>query len=170
MRLGQPLMRVLEGVTVLLILPSIFGAALVVFTHVIGSFGIPAILGARMPVLAVKAYNEFVSELGGNPQMQTIMASLLVMLGVAMLAIQKLVIERNQYQMESGRTPAPVAISGFPATLAAVAVVLVVVLSLAPAVVAVITAFTPARGPVLNYGGFTTAHMATALSKAMQPL
>ena len=109
----------LTGVTLPLILPSIFGAALVVFTHVIGSFGIPAILGARMPVLAVKAYNEFVSELGGNPQMQTIMASLLVLLGVAMLVVQKLVVERRQYQMESGRTPAQFPIRGVPATLAA---------------------------------------------------
>jgi iron(III) transport system permease protein len=65
--------------------------------------------GARMPVLAVKAYNEFVSELGGNPQMQTIMSTILVLLGVAMLAIQKLWVERRQYQMESGRAPAPIA-------------------------------------------------------------
>jgi iron(III) transport system permease protein len=170
MSLGQPLHRVIRGVTLPLILPSIFGAALVVFTHVIGSFGIPAILGARMPVLAVKAYNEFVSELGGNPQMQTIMASLLVLLGVAMLAAQKLVIERKQYQMESGRPPAAIAIRGVPGTLAAISVVLVVALSLAPAVVAVVTAFTPSRGPVLSYGGFTTVHMATALTKSIQPL
>ncbi len=168
--LGRPMPRVLVGVTLPLILPSIFGAAVVVFTHVIGSFGIPAILGARMPMLAVKAYNEFVSELGGNPQMQTIMASLLVMLGVAMLAVQKLAIERRQYQMESGRTPAAVAIRGPAAMLAAITVVLVVVLSLAPAVVAVITAFTPAKGPVLSYGGFTLDHLATAISKARQPL
>jgi iron(III) transport system permease protein len=168
--LGRPLPRVLIGVTLPLILPSIFGAALVVFTHVIGSFGIPAILGARMPVLAVKAYNEFVSELGGNPQMQTIMASLLVILGVAMLAVQKLVIERGQYQMESGRTPPPIPIRGVPGTLAAVTVVLVVILSLAPAVVAAVTAFTPSRGPVLDYGGFTTLHMASAITKSAQPL
>src|SRR5436853_2176138 len=119
MSLGRPISRVLTGVTLPLILPSIFGAAVVVFTHVIGSFGIPAILGARMPVLAVKAYNEFVSELGGNPQMQTVMATVLVLLGVAMLAVQKLVIERGQYQMESGRAPEPLAIRGVPATLAA---------------------------------------------------
>jgi iron(III) transport system permease protein len=170
MSLGRPLPRVLAGVTLPLILPSVFGAALVVFTHVIGSFGIPAILGARMPVLAVKAYNEFVSELGGNPQMQTIMATILVLLGVAMLAIQKLWVERRQYQMESGRAPAQIPIRGVPGTIAAAVVVLVVVLSLAPAVVAVITAFTPASGPVLAYGGFTTAHMAGALTRAMQPL
>ncbi len=123
-----------------------------------------------MPVLAVKAYNEFVSELGGNPQMQTIMASLLVMLGVAMLVVQKLVIERRQFQMESGRAPAPVPIHGAAAIVAAVAVVLVVLLSLAPAAVALVTAFTPAKGPVLSYGGFTLDHMATAMAKARQPL
>jgi len=170
MSLGRPLPRVLAGVTLPLILPSIFGAGLVVFTHVIGSFGIPAILGARMPVLAVKAYNEFVSELGGNPQMQTIMATLLVLLGVAMLVVQKLVIERGQYQMEAGRTPAAIPIRGVAGTLAAAVVVLVVVLSLAPAVVAVVTAFTPSKGPVLSYGGFTLVHMTTALTKSVKPL
>ena len=170
MSLGQPMPRVLTGVTLRLIVPSIFGAAVVVFTHVIGSFGIPAILGPRMPVLAVKAYNEFVSELGGNPQMQTVMASLLVILGVATLAVQKLVVERGQYQMESGRAPAAIPIRGAAATFAAALVVVVVVLSLAPAVVAVVTAFTPARGPVLSYGGFTLVHMATALTKSAQPL
>ena len=168
--LGRPLPRVLTGVTLPLIVPSIFGAALVVFTHVIGSFGIPAILGARMPVLAVKAYNEFVSELGGNPQMQTIMSSLLVILGVAMLAVQKLVIERGQYQMESGRPPPSIAIRGVPGTLAAVLVVIVVALSMAPAVVALVTAFTPSRGPVLSYGGFTTVHMMSALTKSARPM
>jgi iron(III) transport system permease protein len=170
MSLGQPLRRVLTGVTLRLIVPSIFGAALVVFTHVIGSFGIPAILGPRMPVLAVKAYNEFVSELGGSPQMQTVMATLLVLLGVVMLVVQKAVIERGQYQMESGRTPPAIPISGFAGTLAAILVVLVVVLSMAPAVVALVTAFTPSRGPVLSYGGFTLAHMTTALTKSAGPL
>jgi iron(III) transport system permease protein len=168
--LGRPMTSVFAGVTLPLILPSVFGAAVVVFTHVIGSFGIPAILGARMPVLAVKAYNEFVSELGGNPQMQTIMASILVLLGVAMLVVQKLWVERRQFQMESGRTPKPVSIRGAPAVAATVVVLLIVFLSILPAFVAVVTAFTPSKGPVLSYGGFTLAHMETALVKARQPL
>jgi iron(III) transport system permease protein len=170
MGLGRPMARVFTGVTLPLIVPSIFGAGLVVFTHVIGSFGIPAILGARMPVLAVKAYNEFVSELGGNPQMQSVMSTLLVVLGLVMLTAQRLVVERGQYQMEAGRAPAPVAIRGAPAMLAAIAVVIVVALSLAPAVVAAVTAFTPSKGPVLNYGGFTLDHMASAVTKAATPL
>jgi iron(III) transport system permease protein len=102
--------------------------------------------------------------------MQTIMASLLVMLGVALLVAQKVLVERRQFQMESGRAPAPVTIRGVPATLAMLAVLVIVALSLLPAAIAVLTAFTPAKGPVLNYGGFTLDHMATALSKARQPL
>ena len=168
--LGRPMARVFLGVTLPLILPSVFGAALVVFTHVVGSFGIPAILGARTPVLAVKAYNEFVSELGGNPRMQTVMSTLLVILGILMLAVQKLAIERRQFQMESGRAPPTVPIRGPAAIAASAGVVIVVVLSLAPAVVALVTAFTPSKGPVLFYGGFTTGHMATTLSKALRPL
>ncbi len=47
--LGRPIGRVLGGVTLPLLLPSLFAGALIVFTHVIGSFGVPAILGARTP-------------------------------------------------------------------------------------------------------------------------
>jgi len=168
--LGRPLGAVLRGVTLPLLLPSAFAGALIVFTHVIGSFGVPAILGARTPVLAVKAYNEFVSEMGGNPQMQTTMASLLVFLGVGMLMLQKLVVERRQYQMESGRSPAAVAIRGWAAAAATGAVLAVVALSLLPAAVAIVTAFTPSVGPVLRYGEFTLAHLQYALVRAPQPL
>lgn len=168
--LGRPLARVLRGVTLPLLLPSVFAGALIVFTHVIGSFGVPAILGARTPVLAVKAYNEFVSEMGGNPQMQTTMASLLVFLGAGLLLVQKLIVERRQFQMEAGRTPHAFAIRGVPAALASGSVLFVVVLSLLPALVVVVTAFTPSVGPVLRYGGFTLVHLQHALIRAPEPL
>lgn len=168
--LGQPLARVLFGVTAPLLLPSVFAGALIVFTHVIGSFGVPAILGARTPVLAVKAYNEFVSEMGGNPQMQTTMASLLVFLGAGLLLVQKLVVERRQFQMEAGRSPFVIPINGWRAVAATGAVLTVVALSLLPAVTVIITAFTPSVGPVLRYGGFTLSHLSYALLRAPEPL
>jgi iron(III) transport system permease protein len=170
MSLGRPLAAVFLSVTFPLILPSIFAGALVVFTHVIGSFGVPAILGARTPVLAVKAYNEFVSEMGGNPLMQTTMSSLLVFLGVAMLLIQKLIVERRQFQMEAHRAPPAVRVGGTAAVLGAATVAGVVLLSIAPAIVALVTAVTPARGPVLRYGGFTLNHLEWALKQAPEPL
>ncbi|MGR0065212.1 ABC transporter permease [Bordetella bronchiseptica] len=168
--LGRPEWQVLRGVTFPLLLPSVFAGALMVFTHVIGSFGVPAILGARTPVLAVKAYNEFVSEMGGNPQMQTTMASLLVFLGAGMLLIQKLVVERRQFQMEAGRSPVARPVRGWRAMLATGSVFIVVALSLLPAVVVVVTAFTPSIGPVLRYGGFTLDHLRHALVRAPEPL
>ncbi|WP_232626086.1 ABC transporter permease [Achromobacter deleyi] len=168
--LGRPISRVLGGVTLPLMLPSLFAGALIVFTHVIGSFGVPAILGARTPVLAVKAYNEFVSEMGGNPQMQTTMASILVFLGAGLLLVQKFIVEKRRFEMEASRSPVALEIRGWRATLASVAVLGVVALSLMPAVVVVVTAFTPSVGPVLHYGSFTLAHLRHALFRAPEPL
>ncbi|ALO38642.1 iron ABC transporter permease [Alcaligenes faecalis] len=168
--LGSSPVRTLRTVTFPLMVPALCGAAVLVFMHVIGDFGVPAILGARTPVLAVKTYNEFVSEMGGNPQMQTTMASLLVFLGLALLLIQKWVVARRTYQMESGRAPERVPLRAWQAAVCATLVSILIVLSVLPVMVVIITAFTPSIGPVLKYGGFTFSHMQQALVQAPGPL
>lgn len=168
--LGSSPGRTLRTVTFPLMVPALCGAAVLVFMHVIGDFGVPAILGARTPVLAVKTYNEFVSEMGGNPQMQTTMASLLVFLGLVLLLIQKWVVARRTYQMESGRAPVRVPLRAWQATVCATLVSILVVLSILPVLVVIVTAFTPSIGPVLKYGGFTLSHMQQALVQAPGPL
>lgn len=168
--LGSSPVRTLRTVTFPLMVPALCGAAVLVFMHVIGDFGVPAILGARTPVLAVKTYNEFVSEMGGNPQMQTTMASLLVFLGLALLLIQKWVVARRTYQMESGRAPERVPLRAWQAAVCATLVSILIVLSVLPVMVVIVTAFTPSIGPVLKYGGFTFSHMQQALVQAPGPL
>lgn len=168
--LGSSPGRTLRTVTFPLMVPALCGAAVLVFMHVIGDFGVPAILGARTPVLAVKTYNEFVSEMGGNPQMQTTMASLLVFLGLVLLLIQKWVVARRTYQMESGRAPVRVPLRAWQATVCATLVSILIVLSILPVLVVIVTAFTPSIGPVLQYGGFTLSHMQQALVQAPGPL
>lgn len=168
--LGSSPVRTLRTVTFPLMVPALCGAAVLVFMHVIGDFGVPAILGARTPVLAVKTYNEFVSEMGGNPQMQTTMASLLVFLGLALLLIQKWVVARRTYQMESGRAPERVPLRAWQAAVCATLVSILIVLSVLPVMVVIVTAFTPSIGPVLKYGGFTLSHMQQALVQAPGPL
>ncbi|MHB9706100.1 ABC transporter permease [Alcaligenes aquatilis] len=168
--LGSSPGRTLRTVTLPLMVPALCGAAVLVFMHVIGDFGVPAILGARTPVLAVKTYNEFVSEMGGNPQMQTTMASLLVFLGLVLLLIQKWVVARRTYQMEFGRAPVRVPLRAWQATVCATLVSILVVLSILPVLVVIVTAFTPSIGPVLKYGGFTLSHMQQALVQAPGPL
>ncbi len=168
--LGSSPARTLRTVTFPLMMPALCGAAVLVFMHVIGDFGVPAILGARTPVLAVKTYNEFVSEMGGNPQMQTTMASLLVFLGLALLLIQKWVVARRTYQMESGRAPERVPLRAWQAAVCASLVSILILLSVLPVMVVIVTAFTPSIGPVLKYGGFTLSHMQQALVQAPGPL
>lgn len=168
--LGSSPVRTLRTVTFPLMVPALCGAAVLVFMHVIGDFGVPAILGARTPVLAVKTYNEFVSEMGGNPQMQTTMASLLVFLGLVLLLIQKWMVARRTYQMESGRAPERVPLRAWQAAVCATLVSILIVLSVLPVMVVIVTAFTPSIGPVLKYGGFTLSHMQQALVQAPGPL
>ncbi len=168
--LGRPMPRVLWGITMPLMLPSLLAATLIAFTHVIGSFGIPAILGATTPVLAVKAYNEFVSEMGGSPQMQTTMATILIALGLLVLIAQKIWVEKKQVQMDSGKTPFKLKLTGTQRFAANCTVLFILTLSLLPAVVVLITAFTHSIGPVLHYGTFTLKNLQYALVRAPQPL
>ncbi len=168
--LGRPLPFVISGITLPLMLPSLLSATLIVFTHVIGSFGIPAILGTRQQVLAVKAYNEFVAEMGGSPQMQTTMATILIALGLLALIAQKIWVERKQVQMESGRSPEKLKLHGWKRYLADGFITIVLVLSLLPAVVVLITSVTPSVGPVLHYGSFTLNNLRYALLRAPEPL
>ncbi len=168
--LGRPMPRVLTGITMPLMLPSLLSAMLIVFTHVIGSFGIPAILGARTPVLAVKAYNEFVSEMGGNPLMQTTMAAILIGLGILVLIVQKIWVEKKQVQMESGRAPEKIRLTGLKRLAADSTVISILFISLLPALVVIVTAFTKTIGPVLYYGTFTLKNIKYALLRAPDPL
>ncbi|WP_242683595.1 ABC transporter permease [Paenalcaligenes suwonensis] len=168
--LGRPPLHVLLTVTQPLMLPAIGAGALIVFMHVIGDFGVPALLGAHTPVLAVKTYNEFVSEMGGSPQMQSTLATVLIMLGLLVVIVQKTVVERRQYQMESGRAPVAIRITGISAALAVTFVSSVVLVSLVPVIVVCITAFTQSVGPVLRYGSWTLKHVEYALMRAPEPL
>lgn len=102
--------------------------------------------------------------------MQTTMASLLVYLGAGLLLLQKFVVERRQFQMESGRMPLAFPLKGGKAMVAAGSVLMIVALSLLPALVVLVTAFTPSVGPVLQYGGFTLNHFQYALLRAPEPL
>jgi len=168
--LGYPMRSVLFRVTCPLMLPSILSASVLVFMQAIGDFGIPAILGARTPVLSVAAYNAFVSEMGTTPQMQTTLASVLVLMGFMLMAVQKAIVDRRQVQMEAGRPPEPVSVGRWKAAVAGTLTIVIMLLSVLPAGVVLVTAFTPSVGPVLQYGGFTTAHIEHALLRAPQPL
>lgn len=153
--LGSSPPQVFLRVTLPLITPAILASALIVFTHVINSFGIPAILGTRTPVLAVKIYNEFLNEMGSHPFIQSVMSSILVLLAVGVMVLQKVFVERKNFQMESGQAAAPEALAGTPKAAAVAVAAVFLVLSLVPIVAVLAASVSETRGPLVFYGTFT---------------
>jgi iron(III) transport system permease protein len=153
--LGSRPREVFGRVTLPLVTPAILASALIVFTHVVNSFGIPAVLGTSTPVLAVKIYNEFLSEMGSHPFLQSVMSSLLVLLAVGVMVLQKVLVERRNFQMESGQAAPPEALAGKARTLAVAVATVFIVLSLVPIVAVLVASVSETRGPLVLYGTIT---------------
>lgn len=153
--LGASPPEVFRRVTLPLITPAILASALIVFTHVVNSFGIPAVLGTRTPVLAVKIYNEFLNEMGSRPFIQSVMSSILVLLAVGVMVLQKVLVERRNYQMESGQAPAAEPLHGGAKAAATAVAAIFLVLSLVPIVAVLVASLSETRGPLVFYGTLT---------------
>lgn len=168
--LGASGIRRFFTVTLPVLAPAILINAMIVFTLAVDNFSIPMILGGNVDVLSSLTYQTFLSEMGGNPTMQSVLAVVSVVLVGAVLFVQKRIVERKTYQMQQGRAPLAVRAQGVPALLLTGGAVLFVAFSMIPAVTVIIGAFTKARGPVMQYGTFTLENMERALRNAPEPI
>ncbi|MCP1200022.1 iron ABC transporter permease [Notoacmeibacter sp. MSK16QG-6] len=137
------------------IIPAVLSAGLIVFTLVVGNFAIAISLGQRVPLLSVLTYRSFISELGGNPTMQSTLATVSILLVALVLFLQRWYISKRDYQMVAGRTPPRSKLKGWKSWAATGVAGLVIVLSLLPALVVLAGSFTVSRGPVMYWGQFT---------------
>ncbi len=168
--LGASNLRRALTVTFPVLLPALLVNAMIVFTLAFDNFSIPMILGGKVEVLSSLIYITFLSELGGNPVMQSVLAVVSVLLVALVLFVQKWVVERKTYQMHQGRAPLPVRARGWTAQVLTGGALLLIAVSLLPAAMMVIGAFTKARGPVMRYGQWTLENMERALSTAPTPI
>ncbi len=99
--LGAGRLRVFFTVTLPLITPAILSGALVVFYLCIENFGVPTLIGEDFRVLSVQAYNEFISEMGGNPSMAGTLSMILLAITLALTVLQKYWVGRKNYAMTS---------------------------------------------------------------------
>jgi len=76
--LGAGRLRVFLTVTVPTVTPAVLAGALIVFYLSIENFGVPILIGEDFRVLSVQAYNEFISEMGGNPSMAGALSTVLL--------------------------------------------------------------------------------------------
>jgi iron(III) transport system permease protein len=152
------------------ILPAILVNALVVFALVAGNFAISAILCGPIPLLSVLTFNAFVSELGGNPLMQSTLSLEMIALVAAAVFIQKRMVERRQVQMTQGRAPAAVPVSSWHGAFLAGFVALVLALSFLPLLTMFAAAFSASRGPVVHWGSFSLAGIERVLTRGWTPI
>ncbi|CAN1522822.1 ThiP ABC-type Fe3+ transport system, permease component [Burkholderiaceae bacterium] len=168
--LGASGLRRTFTVTLPVLAPALLINAMVVFTLAVDNFSIPMILGGSVDVLSSLTYTTFLSEMGSDPTMQSVLAVLSVLLVGLVLFIQKTIVERKTYHMQQGRAPKPIRAKGFSAGLLTFVVLLFVALSLIPAMIVLIGAFTKSSGPVMQYGTFTLENMDRALRQAPGPI
>jgi len=168
--LGASNLRRALTVTLPVLAPALLINAMIVFTLAVDNFSIPMILGGRVDVLSSLTYTTFLSEMGGNPTMQSVLAVVSVALVGFVLFVQKRVVERKTYQMQQGRAPQAIRARGAAAVALTSCAVLFVAFSMIPAVIVLIGAFTKASGPVMQYGTFTLENMERALRNAPEPI
>lgn len=157
-------------VLVPVMLPAVMVNALVVFTLVVGNFALSMLLGSRVPLLSVMTYNTFVSEMGGNPALQSAMSVVSIAIVAVVLFFQKRVVERKVYAMTQGRAPAPQRVRSGAALLFTGSVGLIILVSLLPMIVVFIAAFTETSGPVMRWGSWSLGSLQRALQAAPEPI
>jgi iron(III) transport system permease protein len=157
-------------VMVPVIMPAVLASCLLVFTLVAGNFAVATILGQRVPLLSVVTYQTFVSESGGDPVMQSTLASVSVGLVAAVLFLQRRIVARGRYEIVTGRGARPGRLRGLPAAGLAVGAGLIVIVSLLPLATVIAGAFTFARGPVMQWGRWTTLNMERVFLNSPDPV
>jgi len=168
--LGASNLRRAFTVTLPVLLPALTINAMIVFTLAVDNFSIPMILGGRVDVLSSLTYTTFLSEMGGDPIMQSVLAVASVVLVGFVLFVQKRMVERKTYHMQQGRAPKPIRAQGAPAIALTGMAILFVVFSMTPAAIVIVGAFTKASGPVMQYGQFTLDNVIRALRYAPEPI
>jgi len=152
------------------LMPAVLVNALVVFTLVVGNFALASMLGGPVPLLSVLTYSLFVSEIGGDPVLQSSLSVVSIVLVASALLVQKWAVERRHVQMTPGRAPAAQPLRNWQGLAFTLAVAALVLLSLMPLLAVFIGALTEARGPVMHWGSWSTRSLDRALSLAPEPI
>ena len=168
--LGVSPSRSLLTVMLPVVLPAVLASMLLVFTLVVGNFAVATVLGHSVPLLSVLTYQSFVSEVGANPVMQSTLASVSIAIVAIALFAQRLIVSKGRFETVQGRVAPVKTLAGLQAGLFALAAALVLLISVVPLFTVIVGAFTRARGPVMRWGEWTTAHVERALFSAPDPI
>ena len=139
--LGMSKLKRIWTITLPVILPSILAGCVMVFMTSLADFGTPMLLGEGYTVLPVLVYNEYMSESAVNPYMASALSVIIVACSLLVLAFQKLVIDKRNYQMSSLRPPQETKLRGWKRVLLSLPIYIVVFLAFLPQIVVVCQSF-----------------------------
>ena len=135
--LGMNKLKRIWTITLPVILPSILAGCVMVFMTALADFGTPMLLGEGYTVLPVLVYNEYMSESAVDPYMASSLSVIIVCCSLAVLAFQKLVIDKRNYQMSSLRPPQETELHGWKRIAVSLPIWIVVFLAFLPQIVVV---------------------------------
>lgn len=150
--LGMNKFKRMMTVTFPLIVPTIAAGAIMVFMTSLADFGTPMLIGEGYPVLPVLAYNEFVSEMAGNPGLASALSMIIVLCSTIVLLVQKRYVSKKNYNMNALRPPAEVKLNVLPRIFGTLAAFLVAFLAFLPNIVVIVTSFFKTSGPLFVPG------------------
>ena len=139
--LGMNKLKRIWTITLPVILPSILAGCVMVFMTALADFGTPMLLGEGYTVLPVLVYNEYMSESAVDPYMASSLSVIIVCCSLAVLAFQKLVIDKRNYQMSSLRPPQETELTGWKRITVSLPIWIVVFLAFLPQIVVVCQSF-----------------------------
>ncbi|WP_273321649.1 ABC transporter permease [Vallitalea guaymasensis] len=150
--LGVSGIKKLFTITFPLILPTITAGALMVFMTSLADFGTPMLIGEGYKVLPVLIYEEYMSEIGGNATIASMLSVIIIICAVAILLVQKLVIAKKSYMMSSLRPPKVVKLTKGKRIGLTAFCLIIAGIAMIQQVVVVITSFIKTNGPIFVKG------------------
>lgn len=129
-----------------LILPTLMSGALLVFMNAMADFGTPMLIGEGYNVMPVLIYSEFVGEMGGSANFAAAMATIMIVITIALFLGQKYIVNKKSFVMSSIRPVQPVELKGAKGKLMHAFIYAVVFLSIIPQITVMYTSFLKTRG------------------------
>ncbi|PAE83042.1 iron ABC transporter permease [Shouchella clausii] len=142
-------------IVVPLIAPTILASSLLVFMRVIADFGTPMLIGEGYRTIPVLIYTQFMSEVGGDAGFAAALASIFIIVTIALFLVQRVIARQYSYSMSALRPMETKKSTGMKNLLSHVAVYGVTLLAILPQLVVVYTSFLETIGGQVYTGKFS---------------
>lgn len=170
MSLGSSPLIARFKVTLPAIFPAVAATSLLVFTLTLGNFATSTIIGGKVELLAPLTYRVFLAETGGDPTMQSTLATVSIVIVALVLFLQRMTVGRKRYEMVQGRNWVPIRLRGLSGVVLGLIAAILLIASTLPLVMVAVIAFTESAGPVLKWGDFSLRNLTTVLAREPQPI